>query len=511
MKLNKIKNTKQNLIFGIVLKLFQILLSFAFRSVIVYTLGVQYLGLNSLFSSVLQVLNLAELGVGSAMVFSMYKPIAEDDSDRICALMQLYRIYYRIIGSIILVVGLLLTPAIPKLINGDVPNNINIYVLYLLNLCATVLTYWLFAYKNSVLQAHQQQAVISKVTLTTDAIKYFFQLIALVIFQNYYYYVFSLLLSQALCNILTAIISHRMYPQYRAKGKLPKDEQRTINRRILDLFTSKLGGVIVHSADTIVISAFLGLNLLAMYQNYFNLISAVMSFITILNTSVLAGIGNSMLTKGRKENYTEFKTFLFIEFWILGFCSCCFSSLFQPFMALWMGTDLMLDYSTVILFCVYFLGYKFVMAMSVYKDATGIWHEDRFRPLIASLINLCLNIVLVQVAGINGIILSSIVSVFLISAPWITHNIFRLIFKEEKLLLFLRDIAYYLLATVIAAVLTNILCGLIPDTGIISFVFKLIISVVASNSLLLLILRKHPCFKECIHLVKRMFLQRSRK
>lgn len=508
MKLNKLQNTRQNLIFGISLKIYQILLPFIFRSIMVYTLGVQYLGLNSLFASVLQVLNLAELGVGSAMVFSMYKPIAENDSDKICALMQLYRIYYRIIGAVILIFGLFLTPVIPKLINGEVPGNINIYTLYLLNLAATVLTYWLFAYKNSVLQAHQQQAVISKVTIATDTIKYLLQLIALCTFHNYYYYVIALLLSQMLCNILTAMVSHKMYPQYRAKGRLSREETSAINHRILDLFTAKLGGVIVNSADTIVISAFLGLKLLAVYQNYFYIISAVMSFITILNSSVLAGIGNSMLTKSREENFGDFKNFIFIEFWIFGFCICCFSSLFQPFMNLWMGSDLMLDYLTVVLLCLHFLGYEYVMAMSVYKDASGIWHEDRFRPLLSGIANLGLNLVLVNIAGLYGIVLSTILSIYLISAPWITKNLFHLVFAEESLSAYFRDILFYLLVTAGTAILVNVLCCFIPDSGIAHFILKLIINVLVSNGLFLLAYHRLPCCRQSIGLAKRMLLRK---
>ena len=132
------------------------------RTAMLYLMGGQYLGLNSLFTSILQVLNLAELGVGSAMIYSMYKPIAEDNNAEICALMQLYRTYYRIIGFIIAVVGFILTPFIQKLISRGVPQEINISVLYLLNLGATVLSYWLYAYKNSILQVHQRVDIVSK-------------------------------------------------------------------------------------------------------------------------------------------------------------------------------------------------------------------------------------------------------------------------------------------------------------------------------------------------------------
>ena len=204
------------MVFGIILKIYQILLPFLFRTVIVYTLGVNYLGLNSLFTSILQVLNLAELGVGSAMIFSMYKPIAEDDEKKICALMNLYRKYYNIIGLVILVIGILLTPFIPKLINGEVPKEINIYILYIMNLIATVLSYWLLAYRNSVLQAHQRLDVSSKITIVTDSFKYFFQLVALYFCKNYYLYVLAILITQLVNNIITAHMAKKMYQIGRA-------------------------------------------------------------------------------------------------------------------------------------------------------------------------------------------------------------------------------------------------------------------------------------------------------
>ena len=176
MKIERTKNATRNIIFGVILKAYQIAVPFLMRTAMIYLMGVQYLGLNSLFTSILQVLNLAELGVGSAMIYSMYNPIAEDDNATICALMKLYRTYYRVIGLVIAVIGCILMPFIPTLISGDIPNGLNIYILYLLNLGATVLSYWLYAYKNSILQAHQRTDVVSKVTLVTSTIQYALQL-----------------------------------------------------------------------------------------------------------------------------------------------------------------------------------------------------------------------------------------------------------------------------------------------------------------------------------------------
>ena len=172
MKIERTKNASRNIIFGGVLKIYQILIPFLMRTAMIYFMGVQYLGLNSLFTSILQVLNLAELGVGSAMVYSMYKPIAEDDEITICALLKMYKKYYNIIGLVIAIVGIIVTPFVPQLIKSDLPAELNIYILYLMNLGITVLSYWLFAYKNSLLQAHQRIDITSRVTLVTNTVQY---------------------------------------------------------------------------------------------------------------------------------------------------------------------------------------------------------------------------------------------------------------------------------------------------------------------------------------------------
>ena len=510
MKLNKIKNAKRNMVIGIILKIYQILLPFLFRTVIVYTLGVNYLGLNSLFTSILQVLNLAELGVGSAMIFSMYKPIAEDDEKKICALMNLYRKYYNIIGLVILVIGILLTPFIPKLINGEVPKELNIYILYIMNLIATVLSYWLLAYRNSVLQAHQRLDVSSKITIVTDSFKYFFQLVALYFCKNYYLYVLAILITQLVNNIITAHMAKKMYPNYNPEGCISKNETIVINHRIRDLFTSKLGGVIVNSADTIVISAFLGLKILAIYQNYFYIISAIMGFITVLNNSVLAGIGNSMIVKSKKENYEEFRVFVFLEMWILAFCTCCFSSLFQNFMTLWMGPDLLLDYPVVILLCIYFIGYEYVMLMSVYKDAGGIWHEDRFRPLISGIANIILNMILVNFVGLYGIVLSTIISIYCISAPWITKNVFNLIFVKDDIKDFLKTILKYLVTLIFSVICVNICCAFVTLNSIVGFIIRGIITLIISNGIFILAYMKNPMLKKMVDLINRKIFKRGK-
>ena len=506
MKLERTKNATRNIIFGVALKLYQIVLPFVTRTVMIYTIGVQYLGLNSLFTSILQVLNIAELGVGSAMVFSMYEPITKDDNKTICALMNLYKWYYRIIGGVILVFGLILLPFIPNLISGKVPSDMNVYVLYLLNLLATVFTYWLFAFRNSILQAYQRTDVTSKVTLGTDTFKYLLQVVGLCVFHNYYYYVIALLVSQILTNVITAYFSKKMYPQYDPMGKLPKSEVKKINRRIKDLFTSKLGATIVNSADTIVISAFLGLTALAIYQNYFFVITSLIALMTMVYSACLAGIGNSIIVETLEKNLNDLKRFTVLILWISTVCTSCLLCLYQPFIAFWVGKDLQMEYAIVICICIYFFIYEINHLLNVYKDAAGLWHKDRFRPLVTALSNLAMNIIMVQFWGLYGVVLSTVISMCVVGMPWLIHNLFTVLFKKEHMVDYLKLLFTFAIVGGIICAVTTIVCNLITfNSNLITLVVRGIVCVVISNVLFIAVFRKNKRFGEAIYLIEKMF------
>ena len=504
MRIERTKNASRNILFATILKLYQTLVPFLMRTAMVYLLGVEYLGLNSLFTSVLQVLNLAELGIGSAMVYSMYKPIAEDDTKTICALMNLYKIYYRVIGLVVAVMGLILLPFIPKLINGTVPADINVYILYLLNLGATVLSYWLFAYKNSILQAHQRADVVSKVSLITETLKYICQIGTLAIFHNYYYYVIVLLVTQALNNVITAIFANKIYPLYKAKGKLSKENVRKINGRIKDLFTSKLGWVILNSADTIVISSFLGLTMLAIYQNYYYLITAVIGLVSAVFTSCTAGIGNSLVMESKEKNFSDFKVFTFIIVWIAGFCSSCFLCMFQPFMRIWMGKERLVEFPVVICFCIYFFLYEINQLFNLYKDAAGNWHTDRFRPMVTALVNLGINLLLVRYWGLYGIILSTVFSMLFVGMPWLLYNLFTSIFEKNYFRDYFKCILKYVLVALLANVVVFFICSFIELSDVLTIVIRAAICIVGFNCAFIILLHREKNFKKSIVLIDKM-------
>lgn len=504
MRLERTKNASRNIITGVLLKIYQLLIPFIMRTVMIYYMGVEYLGLNSLFTSILQVLNLAELGVGSAMVYSMYKPIVVDDKKKICALMHMYKIYYRVIGWIVLIIGLIFTPFLSRLITGNIPRDINIYILYVLNLLGTVLTYWLFAYKNSLFQAHQRVDVINKITLSTDTIKYVLQIVAIILIKNYYWFVIAILFTQIINNLTVAYFARKTYPEYKAIGELPKQEVRKINQRIKDLFTSKVGSVIINSADTIVISAFLGLTVLAIYQNYFYLFTAIAQLIAIVFTSVTAGVGNSIIVDSQKKVFKDFKTFLLIIVWIAGFSGACFLNLYQPFIEWWVGKDLLLEYNIVICLAVYFFVYEINSLLNFYKDASGMWHKDRFRPLVTALSNLGLNLILVQFIGLYGIVLSTVITMLLIGMPWLIANLFDVVFEKKYFKSFLIRMIFYIIVTVAMWLLSIFVCRFVRLPLILTVIVRLMICTLISFAIYFIVFRQLPEFKSMMQLANRI-------
>lgn len=503
MKIERTKNASRNLLSGTILKIYQLIVPFIMRTVVVYFLGIQYLGLNSLFYSVLQVLNMAELGVSGAITFSMYRPIAEDDTETICSLMRLYKIYYRIIGTVILVIGLCVIPFLTVLISNEVPDGINIYVLYLLNLAATVLSYWLFAYKTCLLNAHQRVDVTNKVMLVTNTIQYLLQIFVLAVFRNYYYYVVIALMTQAVTNIGSAIITRRMYPSYNAYGVLPRKSVKKINGRIKDMFTAKIASTFIGSVDTLVISSFLGLTVLAIYNNYTYISVGISGLLGVVYSSCSAGIGNSLVVETQGKNYSDLIRFTFIIAWIAGYCTICLFCLYQPFMVFWMGNENVLEFKVVICICInYFFG-EIARLLSTYKDVAGMWHEDRFRPLTITILNLILNLLFVHHLGIFGIILATSIVGLAVNVPWLLANLFNKLFKG-----YLKDYLKHLTKYLLIIIGTGVVCYKI--TGVISgetlgiIILKGVICTIIINALFFICYFRCSEFKSTYILGKRV-------
>lgn len=504
MKISRTRNALAGIITGLFSKLLHMGMPFVTRTALLYILGTQYLGLNGLFSSLLSFLSMAELGVSNALVYSMYKPIAEGNEDEVCALLNLYRKFYRWIGTFILTAGLVCVPFLRVLINGDVPADVNLYVLYALYLGNTVCSYFLFAYRGSLLTAHQRIDVTNVIDSTVSAAVWAIQLLGLFLFRSYYAYVIFMPVSNIAGNFARLYYTRKLYPQYTPRGKVDPELEASIFKKIKALVGAKISTTVLHSSDNIVISAFLGLAMVGIYENYYFLLNSIGGFLGIIYSSILPGIGNSLVAETMEKNYRDFKKFSFINHWMVSWCAVCFLCLFQPFMKLWVGKDLMLPFSVVVLIVLYFILYQGRKVVITYKDAAGLWWEDRFRPFVMAGTNLISNLILVQFIGIWGIIISTVLSLC-VSVPWETWTVFKHVFKRSP-----REYAamliQFLLVTAVASAVTLGICQICSE-GIWAILIRGCICVVVPNVIFFLAFRKREEFAE----VKSMALRILRR
>lgn len=497
------KNTKRNIVSGLINRIISILLPFLIRTAILYILGAQYMGLNSLFTSVLQVLNLAELGFSSAIVFSMYKPIAENDTEMICALMNYYKKVYSCIGTGILVVGLAIVPVITKLINGSWPADINIYLLYLIYLFNTVLSYFLYAYKSALLNAVQRIDIVNKVQLITLSGQYILQLLALLLFKNYYCYILITPISTIACNLITARYADRLFPEYQCKGKLDEKSKKGIYKQISGLMLSKLSDTSRNSFDSIVLSTMFGLTVVAIYNNYYYIYSALYGIMLTITQAMQASVGNSIASEDVNKNYMDLRKFSFLFACIASVCTVCMLCIYQPFMKLWAGNDMLLSSANMLLFCIYFYLINMNNSRNLYFSGNGLWWKAKTTFIAEALGNLILNITLGVVFGITGVLLATIITIFVFNFVIRTNILFKEYFKKSAKKFYMEHLLYSI-ETILSAILSYIACSSLTIQGIIGIIMRGVICVIISGIIMVVLNLKNPFLKESLIMMKKM-------
>ena len=486
-------NATRNAIFGVIYKVITILFPFLIRTVMIYILGSEYVGLNSLFTSILSFLSLAELGIGQALVYSMYKPIAEKENDKICALLNLYRKLYRLIGLIVLAVGLLLMPFLKYIVKSGTPADVNLYVLYGIYLVNLVASYWVYGYKQSLLVANQRSDIVSKRSIVVQTLMYVMQVCVLLIFKDYFLYIILLPIFTIITNLANSVIVDRMYPEYKCYGKVEKDVENSIRKKVIALFGTKANSVIMHALDNIVISAFLGLVMVGDYGNYYYILNAIIGVMTIIYSSLTAGLGNSLVVDSKEKVYQDFNLLSFLNAWMVSWCSVCLLCLYQPFMKIWVGEKRMLDFTIVILLVIYFFVYQIRRIVLTYKDAGGIWWEDRFRPYVMMLTNVVGNLILVQIIGLYGVILSTIIAMF-VSWPWEIHILFKHLLKRSTLEYY-KSLGIYIICTALISIATYFVCQFLPN-GFVGLILRVIVCAIVPNVLFVLFFFKKKEFSK---------------
>ena len=487
MEDSRTKNTSRNILAGLWNRFSTILLSFVNRTIIIYILGAEFSGLNSLFVSVLGVLNIAELGIDTAIVQSMYKPIAEGDKKRICELLTLYKKSYHIVGAVILGVGLLLVPLIPLLIREELPVSVNIYVLYIMYLLNSVISYFLFAYRESLLYAHQRDDISQMFRTNLLIGKNIVQAVVLLIFKQYYAYLAIEIVFTVLTNLWIGKVTQEKYSEYQCVQGYKVKMSDDIKDQLKGLVLGNVCDRARNSLDSIILSAYLGLTVVAIYNNYYYIYSALYGVMLVVCDAMSASIGNSIVTESIEKNYNNLQKFSFLMAWIAGWFSICMLCIYQPFMEIWMGKELMLSDFNMILFCIYFYAINMNNIRNQYIIGTGIWWKLKYSNIAEAFGNVILNLVLGKLFGITGIIVATIITIFVFNFLWRTVVLFKIYFSGMSLGEFLRNHFYWIICVAVSAVITWKVCNMVHVGAIMQVIINGIICVMVPNVILLIL------------------------
>jgi len=502
---SRTKNTKRNIVASLINTSISLLFRFISRSVLIYFLGEEYLGLSSLFTSVLQVLNMAELGFSGAIVYNMYKPLAENNLNTVCALLAYYRRIYRTIGTIILIAGVVVAPFIPKLIKGSYPNDINIYVLYSLYLANTVISYFLYAYKASLLEAIQRMDILKVIYTVVSVFQYTLQILSLALFHNYYLYVVVMIAGTATQNIIAAVMAKKFYPEYECRGEISSATKKDIISRVKGLMICNISGVTYTTFDSIILSSFVGLKAVARYNNYVTVMQGVTTIITLVRSAMQASVGNSIAKESIQKNYNDMLLWQFLFSAISSWCVACMAALYQPFMIAWMGNDKLLPMIDVIFIVCWFNVTSVQHSYLLYLSGNGLWWELRWPYIWSTVSNLVLNIILGKYFGITGIIFATLFSTTVFGLVWQCIIIFKKYFHISAKEFFKKQICYFAVSILVAFV-TYRVSIMVPIDGWIGLLIKAIVSAILATLLLIVIYFKTPIFAKA-----KTFIIKARK
>ena len=403
---SRIHNSVKNISYGFFVTILNTLISFITRTVLVNTLGATVIGLNGLFTEVISMLSLAELGVGMAIVYSLYKPINEQNFHKISQLMSLYKKAYLIISFVTLLIGLLLTPFIQYLITGIDYPLYYIKLVFLLIVIKTSSTY-LFSYKTSLLNADQKQYIVSIITVIVKLIITVVTIICLLLTRNYILYLILLIIQSIITNLIISNYVNNIYPQVSYDIKMDKTEEYEIFSNIKNIFIKRLSGVITSSTDNILISTIVSTVQVGYYSNYTLIFSMVRTLKQQFTNGIAASIGN-LSVDSTKEHCVNVLSRLTYLYFIFGLIMCSgLMAVSGNFILIWIGKQYVMS-DNIVFLAIFNLFLEICSdPLWQYLEVSGLFNRDKNIAIIGSVINLIISIFLGLRVGIIGILLGT--------------------------------------------------------------------------------------------------------
>lgn len=493
---SRTKNAGKNITSAFLNKIAILILTFVSRKVFIQFIGIEYLGINSLFANILTLLSIADLGIGTAMNVRLYKPIAENDKEKISAILNYFKVVYYVIAAVVLTIGLALIPVLPYIVNmdKDIPH---LYLFYVILVLKNVFSY-LFVYKGSILKADQKTYVVNMVDIFITVLTIAAQIVVIVTLKNYLLYLLIGVLSIIIHNVVVSLTADKYYSFIKnSHSKLSKEEQKEIFSDVSSAFVYKVSKAIINGTDNILISILIGTVTVGIYTNYHTITSNIDAFIVLAFSALTAGVGNLIAKECEDKRFSVFKIVRMICFWLCTYCSISLLFLTQDFIALYFGSELLLDNLTLISIVLAFYVSTCMKPILTYREGSGMYKKIKWVMLISAVLNIILSIVLGKLIGLSGIFFATSISK-LLTYFWVEPiMLYRTTFKKS--------VGEYFVSQLLNVLLFAISFGLcfipiffIKTISILTWFLKAGICLIIVNTVYFLVYFKTPEFKDTL-------------
>lgn len=487
----RVKNSIINASISMVAQVITVVLGFITQKIFIQTLGTEILGINGLFSNIISMLSIAELGLGTAVIYNLYKPLAENDIKQINKLMKFYKSCYRRIAIIISCLGLICLPFIGFFV-GETNITYNIYVLYVLYLVETVVSY-LFTYKRSILYADQKNYIITLIHVLYLVLVNIFQIIILLCTQNYILYLLIKIVMRLVENSLINIASIKYYPYIKNKNvdELEKKEKRSIYKELKGLVFHKISWIVIGGTDNIIISKFIGIKWVGIYSNYLMITNTIEQLVAQMFSAITGSVGNLLTSETKEKAFEVYKKTSLLQYVIYSTATVGIFCVSEPFIRVWLSSEEFIFNKIVVFFiCLSFFFCGMRRNICVFKDAAGIFYEDRKMPIIASILNIIFSIILAMIIGIQGVFIGTIICYLFLHIFSYSKYIYEKVFgrrREE----YLRELLKYSLILLLSMIIANGIIQITYCTNTwIELIKSVIISILITNLITVIVFRK---------------------
>jgi O-antigen/teichoic acid export membrane protein len=466
------------------------ILNFVLRTIFIEVLGVQYLGINSLFANVLMILSLAELGVGQAITYSLYKPLANHDKEKVNDLMSLYKKVYFYIGIGVIILGSLLIPFLPLITNGanEVEHLYLIFILFVLNSSFT----YFWGYKRTLIIADQKEYRLVPFTAIFQVMDISLRIVVLLITGNYLLFLITQIISKLIENI---VINNYIDKQYdyldfdNASG-IESSEKISIIANVKAMLFHKVGSVAINGTDSIILSAFISVSIVGIYSNYLLIMTAVNMLLLLIFNSAGASLGNFIALENDDKKEEIFRILNFIGVWLFGWASITLFFTINTFIELWIGKQYLVSNVVLLILCINFYLTGIRVPLGVMKSSGGIYTQDKYMPLIQAAINLILSIMLVQAYGMLGVFMGTLASSLLVPQWNRPYIVYKYLFKRSCRSYFVNVLMYTSVLSFAGGIIALFLHYIELKTNWHSLLIMLSLSFVIINSIFWILFRK---------------------